>query len=523
MKQDLSKPIGTDFSPRRREVDRLAENWKVLLDNMLEMVFLINENKIIQYMNLNAIKAFGDTRNQNCENHLCCNGDKRKNNCPVKLLTSGQKQREPIETKIGDIYVEYTSATFRGYLDEVLVMVVMRDITKRIKQQIELNEYKDNLSKVLQEKISELNETEKVQELLLQQLNSLKRRLHTKHLIDGMIGSSKQMQELRNMIDHVAKFDATILLTGESGTGKDLVADLIQKCSERKNKPFLKVNCNAINDNLLESDLFGYEKGAFTGALARQQGKFEIVDGGTIFLDEVGDISPRMQAALLRVLQNGEIIRVGGNKAFKVDVRIIAATNVDLAQKVKEGSFRLDLFYRLNIINIHIPPLRERKEDIIDLVTHFVKQFRKVFKKEIDFLPNSIINCFLSHDWPGNVRELENVIQRAVLMAKNNIISERDISIGEKTITMVSQSSDYLNQACAQVGLKPLKGILSDFEKELIFQALKKNEMNVVLTAKQLKLGKTALYAKMKLYGLANKDMKKISDYPQSSAGVNCG
>jgi len=461
-------------------------------------------------MNTNALAAFGDIRNQGCQNHLCNDGDRCSINCPVKIITSGKKQTEPQETKIGDIYVEYTSTPFRGYLDEMLVMLVMRDITKRIKQQMELNEYRDNLSKVLQEKISELNETENVQKLLLHQINALKRRLHTRQYTDEMIGSSKQMHELRNMIDHVAKFDATILLTGESGTGKDLVADLIQRCGERRDKPYLKVNCNAINDNLLESDLFGYEKGAFTGAAALQKGKFEIVDGGTLFLDEIGDISPKMQSALLRVLQNGEIIRVGGNKAFKVDVRIIAATNVDLAQKVKEGTFRLDLYYRLNIINIHIPPLRERKEDIVDLVTHFVKQFRRVFNKEIDFLPNSIINRLLAHDWPGNVRELENVIQRAVLMAKNNIISEREISIGDKTFPAAAQSSDYLNQACVQVGLKPLKGILSDFEKELIIQALRKNEMNVVVTANQLKLGKTALYAKMKQHGLTPKELKKI-------------
>ena len=503
-------PPGPDFSPRRREVDRLADNWKALLDNMLEMVFLISKNHIIQYMNTNALEAFGDIRNRQCLTHLCNEGERCKKNCPIRILSAGNTQPESVETRIGDMYVEYTSAPFRGYHDEMLVMLVMRNITKRIKQQMKLNEYKDNLSKVLEEKISELKETENIQKQLLQEINALKRRLHTRHYTDEMIGSSRHMHELRKMIDHVAKFDATILLTGESGTGKDLVADLIHKCSERSDKPYLKVNCNAINDNLLESDLFGYEKGAFTGASALQKGKFEFVDGGTIFLDEIGDISPRMQAALLRVLQNGEIIRVGGNKAFKIDVRIIAATNVDLAQKVKQGSFRLDLFYRLNIINIHIPPLRERKEDIVDLVTYFVKQFRRVFNKEIDFLPNSIINRLLAHDWPGNVRELENVIQRAVLMAKNNVISEREISIGDETFAMAAQSSDYLNKACVQVGLKPLKGILSDFEKEIIIQALRKNEMNVVVTAKELKLGKTALYTKMKHFGLTPKDLKKI-------------
>jgi transcriptional regulator with GAF, ATPase, and Fis domain len=499
----------SDFSHRRREVDRLSDNWKVLLDNMLEMVFLINESLFIQYMNPIAIKVFQDKRNHKCHDFLCNDTNRCQKKCPVKLTLSGENNSDSIEAKIGELYVEYTSNLFNGYLGEKLVMIVMRDVTKRIKQQIQLNEYKENLSKVLQEKIKELNETEKVQESLLQQINVLKRRLLTKNYTDELLGSSKQINELRSMIDHVAKFDATILLTGESGTGKDLVANIIQKCSDRRDKPFLKVNCNAINDSLLESDLFGYEKGAFTGATMQQKGKFEIVDGGTLFLDEIGDISPRMQAALLRVLQNGEIIRVGGNKSFRVDVRIIAATNVDLVQKVKVGSFRLDLYYRLNIINIHIPPLRDRREDIVDLVTHFVMHYRQALKKDIDFLPNSIISRLIYHDWPGNVRELENVIQRAVLMAKNNVISERDICIGENTFPAIAQSSDYMNQACVQVGLKPMKEIVSEFEKELIIQSLKKNQMNVVVTAKQLDVGKTALYTKMKRYGLTSKIINK--------------
>ncbi len=235
------------------------------------------------------------------------------------------------------------------------------------------------------------------------------------------------LQDLRDMVLQVSKSDATILITGESGTGKELVANLIRETSNRSNKPFLKINCNTINDSLLESDLFGYEKGSFTGAYKRKIGKFEVVDGGTIFLDEIGDISPRMQAALLRVLQDGEIIRVGGNTPIKVDVRVIAATNNDLAAAVKKDLFRLDLFYRLNIINIAIPPLRERKEDVIDLVSHFVRRYRTAFKKDINFVPKSIIETLLAHHWPGNVRELENVIQRAVLMSKSNIITEEEL------------------------------------------------------------------------------------------------
>ena len=497
-----------DFSKRKREVDRLADNWRALLDNMLEMVILIREDQVIEYMNPKAISAFGDLCNKTCQKHLCNADDRCQTNCPVTQIVRHKRQEEIQETKIGEIYVEYTAVSFRGYLDENLIMLVMRNNTERVLYELELADFHENLEKILQWKISELNETEKVQEKLFQQINVLKTKLQRKSYTDNMVGSSRKMNDIRNMIDQVAESDATILITGESGTGKELVANLIQKCSSRSDKPFLKVNCNAINDSLLESDLFGYEKGAFTGATSRQKGKFEIVHDGTIFLDEIGDISPRMQAALLRVLQNGEIIRVGGNEAFTVNVRILAATNVDLPQMVQDGTFRLDLYYRLNIINIEIPPLRERREDIVEMVTHFVKRYRQAFKKEIDFLPESIISRLVLHDWPGNARELENVIQRAMLMAKNSIITSQDIIIEDKGIT--SPSYDYLNQVCVQLGQKSLKELTSDFEKEIIIKCLNKNEANVLESARALKVGKTALYSKMKRYGLNAKMVNQV-------------
>jgi len=322
-----------------------------------------------------------------------------------------------------------------------------------------------------------------------------------------MVGRSRKMRELREMIHQVAGSDATILITGESGTGKELVANLLKATSQREDKPFLKINCNAINDSLLEADLFGYEKGAFTGATARKVGKFEVVDGGTIFLDEIGDISPRMQVSLLRVLQNGEIIRVGGNEPIKVDVRVIAATNVDLAQAVKDKKFRLDLYYRLNIINIDIPPLRERKEDIVELVSFFVNHYREAFKKEIDFVPKSIINRLLAHDWPGNVRELENLIQRAVLMAKGKMITEADL-IFDQDPRIEQQRVDTFN-IDDKLGALPLKAIVADFEAAIIHRALDKYNGNVSTAATQLKLGKTALYDKMKQHGISAKHIKQ--------------
>lgn len=492
---------------RKREVDRLTDNWTALLDNMLELVILIRDDNTIEFMNRSAIAAFGNLCGNKCHKHLCNDGDHCEANCPVTIISSGNRQTEVLETKIGDIYVSYTSVAFKGYRGDKLVMLLMRDITKRVQQKQELAEFHNNLEKILQKKILELHETKKIRKELSQQVNILKRKLQENDYATEIIGSSKKMRDLKSMINQVAESDATILITGESGTGKELVANLIQKRSNRADKPFLKVNCNAINDSLLESDLFGYEKGAFTGAASMQKGKFEIVDGGTILLDEIGDISPRMQAALLRVLQNGEIIRVGGNKAFTVDVRILASTNIDLPLLVKEGKFRLDLFYRLNIINIHIPPLRERRDDLVAMATHFVKHYRSAFKKDIDFLPDSIIGRLLLHDWPGNVRELENVIQRAVLMAKSNVITERDIHIGETGT--VSPSCDYLEQVCVQFGQKSLKELSEDFEKEIIVKCFKRNEANAIEAARELKIGKTALYAKMKRYGLSPKMLKK--------------
>jgi transcriptional regulator with PAS, ATPase and Fis domain len=258
-----------------------------------------------------------------------------------------------------------------------------------------------------------------------------------------------------------------------------------------------------VSESLLESDLFGYEKGAFTGATARRQGKFEIADQGTIFLDEIGDISPRMQVALLRILQNGEIVRVGGHEAKQVDVRVITATNVDLVAAVETKKFRQDLYYRLNVINIHIPPLRERREDILPLITFFIKKYRTAFKKEIDYLPNQIIDRLLQYDWPGNVRELENVIKRAILLARDNVITEKELSF--------ENSSPNHNQAPA-VGQvekwmleQPLKETLAEVEAKILATALDRYESNPLKVARVLGLGKTTLYEKLKRYKVYGK------------------
>jgi Nif-specific regulatory protein len=314
------------------------------------------------------------------------------------------------------------------------------------------------------------------------------------------------MANLQSIVERVASTDTTVLISGESGTGKELVAKLLREKSLRKNKPFLTINCTTISDLLLESELFGYEKGSFTGADKQRKGKFEIVEGGTIFLDEIGDISPRMQAALLRVLQNGEITRVGGHMPIKVDVRIIAATNRNLAKSVQKGSFRLDLFYRLNIINIVLPPLRDRVDDIHDLTTFFIQKYNRLFGKSIDTDPQYILKKLQRYHWPGNVRELENVIHRAVLMCKKTSLSNKDISfdmassLGEEALSTEKDENNFNDL--------PLKSIIAQLEKEVIEAKLKSDRGNVANAAKSLEISKAALYEKMKRYGISAKALR---------------
>jgi len=487
------------------DLDRIISNQQNLLETIPAMVLLIKDGASVEYMNPSAKRFFGD---------LCKPQDKTTQEELAVITKFLQLVSQTIKDKqIGDTletayqqsHLEYTFAPFRGYKGDSLFWLFMRDLTENKNQFAELALFHNSIETILSHKISELKESEMMRKKLANELNSLKEHLKEQPADGKMVGSSRALSELRDMVFQVAKSDATILITGESGTGKELVANLLRESSNRNDKPFLKINCNTISDSLLESDLFGHEKGAFTGADGKRMGKFEVVDGGTIFLDEIGDISPRMQAALLRVLQDGEIIRVGGNMPIKVDVRVIAATNCELASMVQQGTFRLDLFYRLNIINISIPPLRERKDDLIDLTTHFIRKYRKAFKKDINFLPQSILDRLVEHDWPGNVRELENVIQRAVLMAKNNLITENelffDIRPGEKDRT---PQESYLQRLDGHT----LKDMVADIEKDIIIYALEKNRGNVADTVQQLDIGKTAFYDKMKRYQISPKNHK---------------
>lgn len=305
----------------------------------------------------------------------------------------------------------------------------------------------------------------------------------------GIIGNSSPMVELLEMISYVAPTEATVLVTGESGTGKELVAEALHYNSERKSGPFVKVNCAALAESLLESELFGHEKGAFTGADRHRDGKFVQADGGTLFLDEIGETTPAMQVKLLRVLQEGELQRVGGEKTVTVDVRIIAATNRDLEQEVQNGSFREDLYYRLNVVTLIVPPLRERDNDVELLVDHFVAIFAQKNRRRVDAVTPSCMKLLESYPWPGNVRELENAIERGIILMRGEQLTEKSLplSIQKFGADPIKDNSD-----------KPAS--LQDAEKALIAQTLKETNGNKSEAARRLGITRKTLQNKLQKY-----------------------
>jgi two-component system NtrC family response regulator/two-component system response regulator HydG len=263
--------------------------------------------------------------------------------------------------------------------------------------------------------------------LLVKENQSLRERIREKYKFTNIVGDSPELQAVFDVVKRAAPTRATVLVLGESGTGKELIAQATHEESPRAGKPFVKVNCAALSESLLESELFGHEKGSFTGAVGRREGRFELADGGTLFLDEIGDITPGLQVKLLRVLQQREFERVGGTSTVKVDVRVVAATNKDLASEVKAGKFREDLYYRLNVVTVTLPPLRRRKSDVPQLVTHFIEKYNELHGKRVTGLAPGTLNALLSYDWPGNVRELGNVVERAVVLARGNELTSDDL------------------------------------------------------------------------------------------------
>ena len=336
--------------------------------------------------------------------------------------------------------------------------------------------------KKVEERFHLINENMVLKEALKERLKS-----------ENIVYASEKMHEIVSLIVRVAKTDSTCLVKGESGVGKEIVANLVHELSERKNQPLVKVNCSAIPETLLESELFGYERGAFTGAFQRKIGKFEVANKGTIFLDEIGDVPLSLQPKLLRVLQEREIERLGGLHPTKVDVRIVAATNKNLEEEVKLGKFREDLFYRLNIVQIEIPPLRERKEDIPLLLDFFLNKFNQRHKRAIKGFGREARDALIKHDYPGNVRELENIIERAIVLARGEYITKEDLSV----------SSAGAGQ---QVTDGSMKQVVESMEKRMITEALVSSNWVQTKAAEAVGISERMLRYKMKKLGIAKEE-----------------
>jgi DNA-binding NtrC family response regulator len=323
------------------------------------------------------------------------------------------------------------------------------------------------------------------QKKLATEYHYLKGRLEEMTRFDNIIGQSSPMQEVFGLIPEVAQSESSVLITGETGTGKELVAKAIHAKSRRCRGPFIAINCGAMPDTLLESELFGHQKGAFTGATQARRGFLEVVSGGTLFLDEIGDISAKMQVDLLRVLEEKKIIRIGDREPVDVDFRLISATRKDLNNEVKEGHFREDFFYRINVITVHIPPLRKRKEDIPLLVEHFLEKYSHETTKQVDHVTRDTLETLKNYNWPGNVRELENAIERAVVLSKSRTLRREDFSFLQAS-------------APPQAGRRSLR----EMEKDYLSDILAECDWNVTRASKILDINRVTLHRMIKRYGL---------------------
>ncbi|MBI5849216.1 MAG: sigma-54-dependent Fis family transcriptional regulator [Nitrospirae bacterium] len=377
---------------------------------------------------------------------------------------------------------------------------------------------------ILEELLITVNRALKLSKLKQENL-MLKKQLKQKYNFHGLIGASPRMQKVYDMIEKVADTESTVLITGESGTGKEVVAKTIHFNSSRAQNSFIPLNCSAIPKDLLESELFGHEKGAFTGAVNTRIGRFELANGGTIFLDEIGELHPSLQVKLLRVLQEREFERVGGTKTVKVDVRILAATNKDLEKATQDGTFREDLFYRLNVIPLHLPPLRKRKEDIPLLIDHFMQIYCKKKKKELIKISQPIMDCFLSYRWHGNVRELENLIERVVILNDTGSVTLDDLPerfhcgrcepLQTEAFPASAESRASLSITAGGMVLPAegidLNSVLNTMENGLILQALERSAGVKKKAAELLGLNRTTLLEKLKKKGIELPSQEKIS------------
>lgn len=440
----------------------ISDNLKDhILDSIGEGVFTVDKDFRIKFFNKSAERITGKTREE-VIGHFCKHifrSDVCFTDCPIALVLKTKKNIFDFESKIqcktGSMKpIKLSASVLYNDNDEPTGGIVsFRDLTEF--ETIGLN-------------------------------------LHSESQFNGIIGHSKKMKDIFQLIEEIAETDAPVFVHGESGTGKELVANAIQKLSTRNQHPYIKINCSVFPSNLLASELFGHVKGAFTDAVKDRIGRFEIADQGTIFLDEVAEMPLQMQIQLLRVLQEGTFERVGESITRTSNVRVIAATNIDITEALKKGKFREDLYYRLNVIPIEVPPLRNRKEDIVPLVRHFLNKFSLYYKKEIFEIDEEALTSLLNYSWPGNIRELENVIEYAfVRTTKKNLIESSKLP------------PNIIDQANASTDTKNSREFFPDSrERAELISTLEKFQWNKTKVAQELKIGRTTLWRQMKRFGL---------------------
>jgi len=432
-------------------------NIKSFLNTITDGVSIIDMNRQIIFMNEKAKEILGYSEEEVLGNRCkkILQTTNCENNCPVTLAINSKKNVEGYET----IYKSKDNKSIKAITNVSLFFNDKNDI-------IGAAEIFKDMTEIAQ----------------------LKEQLRGKFSFENIVGKNNQMQEIYNLIREVAPSNATVLIQGESGTGKELIASAIQKYSTRDSNPFVKVNCAALAEGVLESELFGHVKGAFTGALKDNIGRFELANTGTIFLDEIGEISPSTQVKLLRVLQEGEFEKVGNNKTKKTNIRIIASTNKDLKKAMKEGSFREDLYYRLNVIPLFVPPLRKRKEDIPLLIDYFIKKLNRTYKeKYIERVSKKTLNVMMEYEYPGNVRELENIIEYSFIRC-----SERVIKVDHLPKTLTDPVKEALDS----------QSPLTTLERELILSTLSKHDWKLHEVARNLGMSRTTLWRKIKRYNI---------------------
>lgn len=457
--QDISELVG---------IKELNEKFSKILETSHDLICFVDERRIVSYINPSYEKHFGIKSSEIVGKDLL---KVSSNGLRIKVFNTKEPAENVVNRKdnisiITSVQPIFIDGTFKGVISISKSVNELKDLVKKLEDsEEELRYYKEEL----------------------------KRHTNLSSSFSTIIGCSSSLKDCTIIAEKASQSTSTVLIRGESGTGKELIAKAIHNNSTRKDKPFVRVNCAAIPENLLESELFGYEKGAFTGAVKSKPGKFNIANGGTIFLDEIGDMPTSMQVKLLRVLQEREFESVGGLDTQIVDVRIIAATNRNLEKMIKENEFREDLYYRLNVINIMLPPLRHRKEDINLLVEHFIQKISLKLNKNVKDIDKKTLMYLQEYHWPGNIRELENIVERAINMCENNIITEKDLPFYIKNEN--STNNSLINLRNGELST------LEDYEKEIITLAIKKYR-SYNKTGKALGITHRTVALKCKKYGI---------------------